>query len=173
MVHASLTRGVGEPILPDLRTLPPTSLSLNRERMSDGSNHYLLRFDNTVVNWGGPLDIVDDLNRSRDLTQNVYDAFNNGSVVSSVKVASDHIYYPSHNHFHFQVFATYLLLKKESNGAYQPTTRVGTKTSFCIVDTIRVTTLGSGASTHRTCTSAKQGLLAGWADIYSANTLEQ
>jgi hypothetical protein len=171
--HTSLTRGVGDPVLPDLRTLPPAALSLTRETSGDLKNHYLLRFDNTVGNWGGPLEIVTNFQHSRDLTQNIYDAYTNGAVVSGVHVGSDLVFHPTHNHFHFQDFATYLLLKMDANGAYQPTTRVGTKTSFCIVDTIRVTVLGTGASTNQSCTSAKQGLSAGWADVYAANTPEQ
>lgn len=171
--HASLTRGVGDPILPDLRTLAPAALSLKRESSGDLKDHYLLRFDNTVGNWGGPLEIVANLQHSRDLTQNIYDAYTGGSIVSSVSVGSDLVFHPTHNHFHFQDFATYLLLKKDVNGTYQPTTRVGTKTSFCIVDTIRVAVLGSGVSTNRTCTAAKQGLSAGWADVYDANLPDQ
>ena len=165
--------GVGQPILPDLRTLAPSGLDIQTAQLSDGRTHYLLRFDNTVGNWGGRLEIAADLAQSRDLYQNVYDAYNDGNLVAHTKVASDLVYHPTHNHFHFADFATYLLLQKDAKGIYRQTTRRGTKSSFCIIDTIRVAQLGSGASSYNTCNAVRQGLSAGWADVYTAGLPEQ
>jgi hypothetical protein len=163
----------GQPILPDLRTLPATGMYLDTAKLGDGRTHYLLRFDNTVGNWGGRLEIVANLSRSRDLYQNIYDAYNGGNLVSHTKVSSDLIYHPSHNHFHFSDFASYRLLKKDSKGIYRQTTRRGTKTSFCIIDTIRVAQIGSGASSYTTCNPTRQGLSAGWGDVYTAGLPDQ
>lgn len=168
-----LTSGAGQPLYPDLQTLPPGNLSLRTQTMEDGQSHYLVRFDNTVGNWGGRLEIVADLEKSRDLFQNVYDAYSGGNLVSTTRIDSDLIFHPTHNHFHFQDFASYLLLKKDANGDYLPTTRRGTKTSFCIVDTIRVAQIGSGSSSNNTCTAKKQGLSPGWGDVYTAGLPEQ
>lgn len=168
MVIAARSTRAGEPLYPDLRTSPPSSLSLEPTRLDDGRTHYLLRFDNLVGNYGGRLEIVADLETNRDLFQNVYDAPVGGILVSHTKVNSDLIFHPTHNHFHFQGFATYLLLQKDTKGIYRQTTRRGEKTSFCILDTVKVQPSGTSNPSYTNCNNKKQGLSAGWGDIYTA-----
>src|SRR5688572_2544071 len=64
---------VGAPLYPDLRTLSPKGLYF--ERSSDG--RYRIRFDNTVGNYGGRLEVTVDGNRN--IYQNVYDKNTGGN----------------------------------------------------------------------------------------------
>ncbi|GIW04898.1 MAG: hypothetical protein KatS3mg059_1518 [Thermomicrobiales bacterium] len=163
----------GQPLYPDLRTAPPAGLRLEPRRFSDGLTHYLLRFDNLIGNWGGRLEIVANFASSRDLYQNVYDSYTGGNLVIHQRVSSDLLYHPTHNHFHFQDFASYQLLKKDTKGIYRLTSRRGSKTSFCIVDTVKVAAIGPGTSLYTTCDNRRQGLSAGWGDVYMAGLPEQ
>jgi hypothetical protein len=158
----------GAPLYPDLRTVAPSNLSLRR----DGDGHYRIRFDNTVGNWGGRLEITVP-SGTRDIYQNVYDAFIGGNRVISKKVSTDLIYHPTHNHFHFADFAHYELLRRNSASAYVPTTRTGVKTSFCILDSVRVATHGPTWREFSSCGATRQGLSAGWGDTYDASLPDQ
>ncbi len=157
----------GPPLYPDLVTLAPGGLYI--ERGSDG--RYRLRFDNTVGNYGGRLEMTVDGNR--DIYQNVYDQWTGGARVARQKIASDLIFHPEHNHFHFQDFARYELLKQDRAGVFRATTRRGSKTSFCILDFERLTTNGPSAAQYTTCGANIQGLSAGWGDTYYGSLPEQ
>ena len=106
----------GAPLYPDLQTATPDNLSIDRVKLGDGKFHYLLRFDNTVENRGGRLEIEANLAVNRDLYQNVYDAVKGGNQVEHRRMMSDLIFHPSHNHFHVTDFASYSLYKKADNG---------------------------------------------------------
>jgi hypothetical protein len=152
----------GEPIYPDLRTKPPSGLYF--EFASSG--RILLRFDNTVGNYGGRLEIVGGTARNAPIYQNVYDKTVGGNQVVHRRVASNLVYHPEHNHFHFADFARYELLKRDSMGVYQVTRLAGAKTSFCILDYVRVNTSGPSSGQYNTCGDTVQGLSAGWGDTY-------
>src|SRR6476469_2508296 len=159
---------VGTPLYPDLITTAPSGLYI--EKGPDGK--YLLRFANTAVNMGGRMEIAVG-SGTRDLYQNVYDQYVGGNRVVHQKVGADLIYHPQHNHFHFEDFAKYELLKRDSSGYYRATARTGSKTTFCILDTLRV---GSDAPTRRQydgCGATIQGLSAGWGDTYIASLIGQ
>ena len=170
MVFAALPSGgaaVGAALYPDLRTSLPSGLYFER----GGDAHYRLRFDNTVGNYGGRLEVAVDGNRH--IYQNVYDQHVGGSRVVRQKVASDLIFHPEHNHFHFKDFARYELLRKDSAGAYRTTSRSGSKTTFCILDFVRITSSGATNPQYNTCGSTVQGLSAGWGDTYYASLAGQ
>jgi hypothetical protein len=134
---------VGAPLYPDLRTSPPAGLYF--ERGSDG--RYRLRFDNTVGNYGGRLEIAVD--GDRDIYQNVYDRITGGNRAVRTKVSSDLIFHPEHNHFHFANFARYELLERDDAGLYRVARR-GSKTTFCILDYVRLTSSGPSAPQYST-----------------------
>ncbi len=48
--------------------------------------------------------------------QNFYDAGVGGTLALQRQVSSDIYYHPSHYHYHFQNFASYLLLKRDTAG---------------------------------------------------------
>ncbi|MGH2558038.1 MAG: lysyl oxidase family protein [Thermomicrobiales bacterium] len=164
----------GPSLYPDLRTAPPTKLSMDTVVLGNGRTHYVLRFDNEVENHGGPLEITADYRQSRYVYQNVYDTYTGGTIVQSFRVGSDLIYHPPHNHFHFQDFASYQLLKEDSRGVYRGTTRRGTKTSFCIIDTSHVRSdIGPASPRYEDCDARSQGLSSGWSDTYISLLPEQ
>jgi hypothetical protein len=158
-------------LYPDLRTEKPTNLHF--DQLSDGT--HVLRFSNTVWNAGeGRLELEGNphpqQDASKQIYQNLYDAPIGGTQVSHTVVASDLIDHPGHEHYHFANFASYLLLEKVG-GHYVETTKKGTKTSFCIMDTTRVS--GSYPSQYTSCGRELQGLSVGWGDTYSASLPDQ
>ncbi len=166
----------GTPLYPDLKTTNPAGLYFDRVTMGDGSSHYVLRFSNTVWNAGeGRLELEGDPNPSGSnlVYQNLYDSPTAGVRVVQKHVSSDLIYHPSHYHYHFQGFASYLLLQRDSAGVYQPTTKRGTKTGFCIMDVTRVTTNGPTYGKYWECGDRFQGLSVGWGDVYDASLPDQ
>lgn len=166
----------GAPLYPDLKTTKPSGLYFDRVTMSDGLSHYVLRFSNTVWNAGeGRLELQGDPNPSGSNTiyQNVYDATTGGVRVIQRQVSSDIIYHPSHYHYHFQGFASYQLMNRDSAGVYQPTTKRGTKTGFCIMDVARVATTGPSWGQYDGCGGTFQGLSVGWGDVYESSLPEQ
>jgi len=162
-------------LYPDLRPTNPSSLYFDRATI-DGSSHYILRFSNTVWNVGeGRLELQGDPNPngSNVIYQNVYDHPTGGSRIRHDQVSLDVIYHPSHYHYHLTNFASYLLLKRDGSGAYQPTTADGTKTSFCIIDYARLNASGPAGARYTSCSSTLQGLSVGWGDTYVASLPEQ
>jgi hypothetical protein len=135
----------------------------------------VLRFSNTVWNAGeGRLEIQGNpkpkKNIAKQIYQNLYDDPVGGNRTSHKQVATDTIYHPGHQHFHFANFASYILLERVS-GQYVESTKKGAKTSFCIMDTTRVS--GSYPSQYTSCGRELQGLSVGWGDTYSASLPDQ
>jgi hypothetical protein len=157
---------------PDLRTKPASELHF--DRLDDGT--HILRFSSTVWNAGaGRLELEGDPHQKKDvakkLYQNLYDAPVGGTRVSHKVVASDTIYHEGHQHYHFANFASYLLLKRDASGVYRETTKKGTKTSFCIMDTGRFK--GSYDAQYTECGMTLQGLTVGWGDTYGYQLVDQ
>jgi hypothetical protein len=165
----------GAPLYPDLRTPPPSRLYFEAPNGAH-PGRWVIRFDNKVGNYGGKLELeaIWNSDGTKTIYQNVYDQLNGGNLVSHTVVNSDFIYHPTHNHFHFAGFASYLLLKRDAKGAYRPTTKTGTKTSFCIIDSVPVGLISSSfTKSDTTCNAHIQGLSAGYADVYTAELPEQ
>ena len=163
----------GNPIYPDLRAGQPDNVKLRFEPAATGQErHWLLRFDGITENHGGKLEIVADLSRSRDLYQQLYDARSGGEMVLRRKIATDLIFHPTHNHFHVQNLSNAQLLKRSPTGVYRETSAPSAKTSFCILDSIRLDPSAPPA-TFNDCNASRQGLDADWADIYGWYLPEQ
>jgi hypothetical protein len=165
----------GGPLYPDLRTPLPSRLYFEAPNGAH-PGRWVIRFDNKVGNYGGKLELEAILNSdgTKTIYQNVYDELSGGNMVEHKVVNSDFIYHPTHNHFHFAGFASYLLTKRDSKGVYRPTTKTGTKTSFCILDSIPVQFINSSfTKSDTTCNAHIQGLSAGYADVYTAELPEQ
>jgi len=164
------------PLYPDLATTKPSSLYFSRVTMGDGVSHHVLRLSNTVWNVGeGRLELQGDPNPNGGsrIYQNLYDHPTGGSRVAQEQVNSDLLYHPSHYHYHFSNFASYQLLQRDSNGSYQSTTNDGAKTSFCIVDYVRLNASGPAGERYTACSGTLQGLSVGWGDTYLASQPEQ
>lgn len=156
--------------LPDIRTLLPTDLRIDRS-----AGPRLLRLTNTVWNAGqGRLDLVATHSGSTTFaTQRIFSHNAAGSwFVQSQRPAGEFVYHPEHNHWHFDDFATYELRSVVAGGGMGPVVRSAKKVSFCMVDTVKVdSTLPHAApsAVYNTCTrAAGQGLSVGWGDIYAS-----
>jgi hypothetical protein len=159
--------GVGEPLYPDLRTLPPVGLDLPTEQQN---GKYVLRFSNTVWNAGaGRLEIegpIDPEAPDKTLFQNAYDAPVGGEQAARRPVDSDVLYHPDHQHYHFADFAAYRLYQQAKDGTYRATSKRGVKTGFCIMDTAPVGDSPAPSGPYSACSQELQGLSVGWGDEY-------
>lgn len=174
----------GDALLPDLREEPLLQLDIS-------GNDLLI--SQTVSNQGvGPMEVYPevgvggdcngdgDVDNDRIAFQRIYldssNAASPGYFVRGQDTASTSqqvgcmIFHPTHNHWHFDHFARYLL-RSESTGAIVART---TKVSFCILDSTReypglpgspssgyYGTLGCGPD-------SPEGLSIGWSDTYGA-----
>jgi hypothetical protein len=165
----------GAPTLyPNLRTLPVSDLSFEMHPKEEAT--YILRFANTVWNAGeGPLELESEGDPTDDkpkpIYQNLYDAPVDGNLTERRRVASDFIFHPQHEHFHFTDFAEYRLLEQNPGGNYRPVKTEGIKTSYCVMDTWRRE--GDASGQYTTCNADRQGLSPGWADTYRADLYDQ
>jgi hypothetical protein len=158
-------------LYPDLKALLPERLEFFRL----GNGTYVLRFTSTVWNSGeGPLELQaptsPQTGESGQLYQNLYDAAVDGTRMSRRRVNGRISYHAAHNHFHFNDFASYQLLRRDEAGEYSPNSE-GTKTSFCIIDSVLVD--GQIDARYRVCERMRQGLSPGRGDTYAFNLPEQ
>jgi hypothetical protein len=155
---------------PDLRSLPAWGISLSR-------NKRYLRFSATVWNAGDSPLVVDGFRRgSKDLMdayQYFFDADGNQTGYQDV----GHLHWdakPSHQHWHFEDFARYTLLRRDKTEA-----TVSKKEAFCLANTDAVdltvpsaewkpenTDLATSCG-DQTSLSIREVLAAGWGDTYT------
>lgn len=78
--------------------------------------------------------------------------------------------HPEHNHFHFNEFARYELRKVRRNGRVNYSDSgllaLSDKVSFCLLDSTQVRDDARPVPTYLGCTVTREGISAGWADIY-------
>jgi hypothetical protein len=111
---------------PDLRTLPPWQLQLNRKGTA-------LRFAATEWNAGPSPMVIEGFRNSDDedsLTTYEYFFDGDGNQVGYQQVGTMHWHAGNHNHWHFEDFATYDLLDSSMNRVVK-----STKNSFCLANT--------------------------------------
>ncbi|MDP3726109.1 MAG: lysyl oxidase family protein [bacterium] len=148
---------------PNITPFPARDIRI--EERSGGTTH--LRFSTLSWNNGaGPLEIragaIDTVNGKQEVIQRIYS--DNGTY-REVKAGS-FVYHPGHSHFHFEDYALYTLQSVDAPGASD---KIGVKTTFCIMDTTRVSTKLPGApkrAVYTTCTGTLQGMSVGWGDRY-------
>ena len=155
---------------PDLRSLPAWGISLSR-------NDRYLRFSATVWNAGDSPLVVDGFRqRGKDLMdayQYFFDAAGNQTGYQSV----GDLHWdakPSHQHWHFEDFARYSLLRKNKTEAAR-----SKKEAFCLANTDAVDLTVPGAAWKpdntdlatscgdQTSLSIREVLAAGWGDTYT------
>lgn len=160
-------RASAQELLPDIRALPASDLSVE----VDFFGRTILRLAATTWNAGdGPLELVAGetgvgagKNKQR-VYQRIYYA--DGSYVD--RRAGDFEWHPSHNHFHFGDYATYILQLAGSSGG---SARTSNKTTFCVMDTELIDRHWPGASRkayYTTCGDQIQGMSVGWGDTYGS-----
>jgi Lysyl oxidase len=128
---------------------------------------WCLIFSTTSWNGGdGPLELhageIDTGSSRQNVYQRVY--LSDGGFYD--RLAGTFVWHPAHNHFHFEDYAIYTLQPVNAPGGSQ---RIGSKTTFCIIDTTPVNTSLPGAPptpVYTTCGPAIQGMSVGWGDTY-------
>lgn len=166
-------------LYPDLRTMPPSELRFGQATIG-GTTHNVLRFTNTVWNAGqGPLELVGSLTAADTVQQRVYD---DSGAFGTYAVGDNFTFHPSHNHWHFDDFADYQLWTKAEYDAWVASGRsvgqarqVGSKTTFCLMDTNRVQSLPGAPSqpVYSACGRELQGISVGWGDSYRYSLPDQ
>ena len=167
-------------LYPDLQTLPPSELRLETVVTPDGVSRNLLRFSNTVWNAGeGPMELRGSLTSNGTVTQTVYDDAGAGA---ALPVGENFTFHQAHNHWHFDDFAEYQLWTKASYDAWVSSgrsvgqaQRVGSKSTFCLMDTGRVKALAGTPTSpiYAACGQELQGISVGWADTYRYYLVDQ
>ena len=154
------------PMLPNIKALPATDLSLQTGSACAGSFAIALCFSATTWNNGvGPLELRGGLiigGNQQQVNQRVFQS--DGSFVDSN--AGTFVYHPGHGHTHFDEYALYMLESLNPPGAL----RSGTKQTFCIIDTSPINLGLPGApatNVYTSCSAAEQGLSVGWGDEYT------
>lgn len=155
-------------LLPDLRTLPPWDLYIERSSVDTR----LLRFANTVWNSGaGVIELYgtnDWSTLQTTVAQRVYAV--DGS--SQDHIVGSFVWHPEHDHWHVGDFATYELWSLTDDGASVLRSVASDKLSYCLIDTDAVDPGLPGFPDSRVyigCGRLRQGMSIGWGDTYTAD----
>ena len=156
------------PLLPDLRTVPPTDLTIEFGR--DGQR--LLRLANLVWNGGeGALDLAGTLNPSTQQTIVIQRLTLPESEQVYEYVVGEFVYHPTHAHFHLEDFALYQLWSLTPEGELHLLAASGEKLSYCLMETNVIDRNNPSFQRqrqHTDCGQETQGILPGWGDRYNA-----
>jgi Concanavalin A-like lectin/glucanases superfamily/Fibronectin type III domain/Lysyl oxidase len=181
------------PLYPDLQTLPPRDLRLDRTDVSfddSGQFHNVLRFTNTVWNGGpGKLETrgnIDPVTRTGAAMQRIADT--DGSFTEQ-PVGNFYWHAQNHQHYHYDDWGRYELWDKADYDAWIASGRTqgqadlrGTKTTSCVMDEEFIRTLAqtpfpavypSGGCLPNSQNVMVQGLSVGWGDTYDYYRDEQ
>jgi hypothetical protein len=157
-------------LLPNLKPLPASNISLVEDALGGST----LRFSTTSWNSGsGPLEVVAGEVETGSGKQKVFQRVYLSDGTSFLKQAGSFTYHPTHNHIHFDNYAWYTLQPVNAPGG---SLRIGSKTTFCIMDTTPINTALPGAPTrafYSTCGNQIQGMSVGWGDTYGSHLAGQ
>jgi hypothetical protein len=145
--------------LPNIAALPAFDVSA---RLNLVYRNPELRFSVTTANLGdGPLEFIGgETGRGK---QNIYQRIYLSDGTSYDRRVGAYVWHPEHNHIHVENYAEYTLQALNAAGNSK---RTGQKTSFCVMDTDRVSTIGSSQPHYTTCDATVQGMSVGWGDTY-------
>ncbi|UCH58393.1 MAG: hypothetical protein JSV61_09230 [Anaerolineales bacterium] len=154
-------------LLPDLRTLPPYDLGI--ERLPDGSRE--LRLANTIWNAGaGPLELEGQFNpetRKTRVVQHIQARI--GAPFDNL--VGEFVWHVTHDHWHFEEFSLYELYTLTPEGKLDTVVSSSDKVSYCVIDTDVIDTEKESFSPlkrYRSCGQVLQGLSVGWGDTYKS-----
>ena len=152
------------PLLPDLRTLPPTGLRITHLSSQDVTQ---LRLTNSVWNGGyGPLDLVGVQDRGSGTHYVIQRVLReNGEYVESS--VGEFLFHTGHNHWHLDSFALYELWSLRSDGMLDQVVAASDKVSYCLRDISRSSAAWEVSRAGFTsCSPTRQGISIGWTDVY-------
>jgi phosphohistidine phosphatase SixA len=152
-------------LLPDLVTLPPSQLGI---RSYSVTGKRLLRFTNSIQNNGpGAAEIwgySDPASEKTIVVQSIHTV--DGSLLRNV-VVGEFIFHPEHDHWHVEGFARYELWSLDANGDLDTVIAVADKVSYCLRDDARSELPDAPTQqTYMMCDQKRQGISAGWMDVY-------
>jgi hypothetical protein len=158
-------------MLPNLKPLPASSFSLVNNSATGAQT---LRFATTSWNNGsGTLQLEAGSVDTGAGKQQVYQRIFNSDGSSSLKFAGWFTWHNGHNHFHFDSYAAYMLQPVNAPGG---SSRTGSKTTFCVMDTTAINLSLPGAPSQArfsSCGNQIQGMSVGWGDTYGAHLVGQ
>jgi hypothetical protein len=150
---------------PNLEPLPAYDLVL-RPTFPSGTE---LAFSTLTWNSGlGPLEVFGGEVAGEEL-QNIYQRIYRDDGMFDEVLAGTFVFHDEHGHIHVEDYSEYILEKEDAPGQ---STRLGHKTSFCLLDTDRIDRRLPGAPkrpVYNSCGELKQGISVGWGDAYTNN----
>jgi hypothetical protein len=157
-----------EPLLPDLRTVAPTDLTIEFAR----GGRRLLRLTNLVWNSGeGALLLAGALNPSTQQTIVIQRLTLPDSEAVHEYVVGEFVYHPTHGHFHLEDFALYQIWSLTPEDELHELAASGEKLSYCLMETNIIDRNNPSFQRqrqHTDCGQETQGILPGWGDRYNA-----
>ena len=152
--------------LPNITALPAFEVSAGLNLVYRNPE---LRFSVTTANLGdGPLEFIGgETGRGK---QNIYQRIYLSDGTFHDRRVGAYVWHPEHNHIHVENYAEYTLQALTAPGNSK---RTGQKTSFCVMDTDRIGTIGSNQPRYTTCEATVQGMSAGWGDTYRSHLAGQ
>ena len=156
-------------LLPDLQTLPLTSLQLFHDAKS-GRTH--LSFSNSIWNSGpGKLELIGHQNQDRDQIRVVQRVYGADPEIFEQHRVGEFVFHDRHEHWHLEQFASYEVWSVDKMGSLENMVASGGKVSYCVMDvSLAENGLSEGivpryrSYTH--CEENRQGLSVGWVDTY-------
>lgn len=168
LVAASAVSAQVVELKPNLEPFPAHDLIL----VQNAQGRLDLRFSTTSWNSGsGPLELV--AGETGPAGQNVYQRIYLSDGSHYDRLAGTFAWHSTHQHFHLENYATYTLDPVDAPGGSQ---RTSTKTSFCLLDNVRVDTSLPGApssAVYASCGASVQGISVGWGDTYGRHLAGQ
>jgi hypothetical protein len=166
-----------ELLLPDLQTLPPTDLRLLAD---PNSGRKMIRFTNSVVNLGpGPLELQGEFDQATGIVQVTQAIYRSDSTFSEREMGKL-VFHEEHDHWHWDNFSKYEVWTVTPDGTLDDLIFSSGKVSYCLrddeqtpVDPTSKDALSKGnvprQAAYRSCGWIRQGISAGWIDIYKNN----
>ena len=155
-------------LLPNMQPFPAQDVIL----VQNAAGGLDLRFSTTSWNSGaGPMELV--AGETGPAGQNVYQRVYLSDGSHYDRLAGTFEWDGHHDHFHFQNYANYILDPVAAPGGSQ---RTSSKTSFCLLDNVRVDTSlpgAPGSPVYATCGADIQGISVGWGDTYGRHLAGQ
>jgi Lysyl oxidase len=168
-------------LLPDLRTLTPSHVSLVIE---EGSGNRLLRFSNAVWNAGsGALELNGDYDPQSEIVHAVQVIEREDGTLLE-RPAGTFDYHAEHQHVHWDAFAYYQVWSSLPDGSLAEMLTSSEKVGYCLRD-IKPYIPPEGEKEllellnvprqpgYSSCSWRRQGMSVGWYDIYHSYTSGQ
>ncbi len=152
-------------LLPDLMALPPEDLVI----LSDaGTGQKQLRFTTAIQNNGpGNLEVWGYSDPTSAKTIVVQEVSTVDTVGKKV-VVGEFVFHPEHDHWHLGDFARYEIWVLGPEGTLDERAAATEKVSYCLRDDAQAEDVSADqAQSFTGCNHQRQGITAGWIDIYS------